>query len=372
MSLLDRQLPEPDFIERDPAKITREMIATYESLTGKTLYPAQVERLLIDLIAYRESLVREAFQDGAKLNLVRYSRGVILDNIGENVGVQRVAAVAASVKLRFTFSPAPNIATVLPQGTEVEGGGVSFATAQAVSVAAGAATVEVLATCTQAGVVGNGFVPGQIKTLVGTPSGLVVTSVENITTSEGGADEESDERLRERIVAAPETFSVAGSVEAYRIHAMSAHPDIVDVAVISHIPGDVTLYPLTSSGLPGETIKAAVLATCSGEKVRPLNDQVMVADPVPVNYAIDVRVVLTRTADAALAQAQVEQAALDFRDNRVQFGTSIVRSQLIDALHVYGVYSITPVQPVADLDLEKWEWPRCTSIKVTVTGVAHG
>ena len=93
MSLLDRQLPEPDFIERDPAKITREMIATYESLTGKTLYPAQVERLLIDLIAYRESLVREAFQDGAKLNLVRYSRGVILDNIGENVGVQRVAAV---------------------------------------------------------------------------------------------------------------------------------------------------------------------------------------------------------------------------------------------------------------------------------------
>ena len=128
MSLLDRQLPEPSFIERDPAKVTREMIATYESLTGKTLYPAQVERLLIDLIAYRESLVREAFQDGAKLNLVRYSRGVILDNIGENVGVQRVAAVAASVKLRFTFSPAPNIATVLPQGTEVEGGGVSFAT----------------------------------------------------------------------------------------------------------------------------------------------------------------------------------------------------------------------------------------------------
>ena len=269
------------------------MIATYESLTGKTLYPAQVERLLIDLIAYRESLVREAFQDGAKLNLVRYSRGVILDNIGENVGVERVAAVAASVKLRFTFSPAPNIATVLPQGTEVEGGGVSFATAQAVTVGAGVAVVEVQATCTQAGVVGNGFVPGQIKTLVETPSGLVVASVENITTSEGGADEENDERLRERIVAAPETFSVAGSVEAYRFHAMSAHPDIVDVAVISHIPGDVTLYPLTSSGLPGEAIKAAVLATCSAEKVRPLNDQVMVADPVPVDYAIDVRVVLT-------------------------------------------------------------------------------
>ena len=91
-----------------------------------------------------------------------------------------------------------------------------------------------------------------------------------------------------------------------------------------------------------------------------------------MDYAIAGGEERTHTADAALAQAQVEQAALDFRDNRVQFGTSIVRSQLIDALHVYGVYSITPVQPAADLDLEKWEWPRCTSIKVTVTGVAHG
>ncbi len=372
MSLLDRQLPEPDFIERDPAKITREMIATYEALTGKTLYPAQVERLLINLIAYRENLVREAFQDGAKLNLVRYSRGVILDFIGENVGVARVAAVAASVKLRFTFSPVPNVATVLPQGIEVEGGGVSFATAQATVVAAGAPAVEVLATCTQVGVIGNGFVPGQIKTLVLTPPGLTVASVENVSTSEGGADAESDERLKERIVAAPETFSVAGSVEAYRFHAMSAHPDIVDVAVISHTPGDVTLYPLVAVGLPGAAIKTAVLATCSGEKVRPLNDQVLVADPVPVDYVIDVQIVLNPTADATLAQAQAEKAAQEFSATRMQFGMSIVRSQLIDALHVYGVYSVTPVQPAADIDLAKWEWPRCTGIQVTVTGVAHG
>lgn len=42
-------LTEPDFIERDADKITAEMIAKYEADTGKTLYPAQAERLLIDL-----------------------------------------------------------------------------------------------------------------------------------------------------------------------------------------------------------------------------------------------------------------------------------------------------------------------------------
>lgn len=43
------------------------MIAKYEADTGKeTLYPAQAERLLIDLWAYREMLVRVAVQEAAK------------------------------------------------------------------------------------------------------------------------------------------------------------------------------------------------------------------------------------------------------------------------------------------------------------------
>lgn len=371
-TLLDRQMPEPNFVERDPEKVTREMIAFYEALTGKALYPAQAERLLIDVAAYRESLTREAFQDGMKLNLVRYSRGVILDNLGENVGVARVAAVAASTTLRFTFGPAPSMDTLLPAGTVATSGSVGFATAEDVTVAAGSAQIDVLAVCTAAGAAGNGFAPGQIKVLAALPSGLAVSAVENITTSEGGAEAESDDRFRERIVLAPETFSVAGSVEAYRYHAMTAHPDIVDVAVISHIPGDVTLYPLVATGLPSAAIKAAVLATCSADKIRPLCDQVMVEDPVPVDYAIDVQIVLNATADAALATAQVEKAAQAFRDARLKFGQSIVRSQLIDALFVYGVYSVAPVAPVADLDVERWEWPRCTGINVTVTGVAGG
>jgi phage-related baseplate assembly protein len=196
-----------------------------------------------------------------------------------------------------------------------------------------------------------------------------VSAVENITPSEGGAQAESDDRLRERIVLAPETFSVAGSVESYRFWAMSAHPDIIDVAVISHVPGDVTLYPLTATGLPGETIKARVAATCSGEKVRPLCDQVRVADPVAVDYAIDVQIVLYATADTQLAQAEVEKAAQAFRDARLKFGQSIVRSQLIDALFVYGVYSVEPIAPAVDLNLEKWEWPRCTGIRCQVSGI---
>ncbi|ENL8054214.1 baseplate J/gp47 family protein [Salmonella enterica] len=97
-------IAEPDFIDRDPAQITSEMIAQYEEASGKKLYPAQAERLLIDLFAYRENLVRIAIQEAAKQNLVAYSRAPMLDYLGELVGVHRLPAQAAKTTLQFSVT----------------------------------------------------------------------------------------------------------------------------------------------------------------------------------------------------------------------------------------------------------------------------
>ncbi|MCV4640052.1 baseplate J/gp47 family protein, partial [Escherichia coli] len=79
-----------------------EMIAKYEADTGKTLYPAQAERLLIDLWAYREMLVRVAVQEAAKQNLVAFAREPMIDYLGELVGVYRLAAQPATTTLQFS------------------------------------------------------------------------------------------------------------------------------------------------------------------------------------------------------------------------------------------------------------------------------
>lgn len=83
-------LPEPSFIERDPIAITADLKASWETTTGKTLYPGQVESSLIDLIAYRETLIRIGVQEAAKQNLVAYATAPILDYLGELVGVYRI------------------------------------------------------------------------------------------------------------------------------------------------------------------------------------------------------------------------------------------------------------------------------------------
>lgn len=371
MSLLDRLLPDPSFVVRDPQTITQEMVTQYEALTGKTLYPAQVERLLVDVIAYRESLMREALQDAAKLNLVRYSRAPILDYLGENIGVARLSAKSAQATFRFTFDPAPSSATLLPKGAVIEGGGVSFLTLDDVTVPAGGQSVEVDAECSAAGVSGNGFVAGQIKILSTALPALSVASVQNITTSEGGAEEELDDRYKERIVLAPEQFSNAGSSGAYRFHTLSAHQDIIDVAVVSPTPGVVNLHPLVKTGLPSQAVKDAVFAACNSERVRPLTDDVHVLDPIIVDYEIKAELTLYSSADAVMALAEAQKAAEAYRDRmQSSLGKDIVCDDQIAALKVYGVYSVGLIG--VDIELSDESWPRCTGINISVIGAKKG
>lgn len=371
MSLLDRQLPEPEFVSRDAEAITREAIALYESLTGKTLYPAQVERILIDVIAFRESLTRQAIQDAGKLNLVRYSRAPVLDFLGENVGVPRLEPIAATTTLKFVFDPKPAVAAILPAGTTAEGGDVAFATDADAVVAAGTESVEVSATCTTAGVVGNGFVAGQIANLASVVANLSIKSVANTTASANGAEQEDDEYYRERVVLAPEQWSNAGSVGAYRFWARSAHPDVIAVAVVSPTPGVVNIHPLTKNGLPTQTIKDLVYEKCGADTVRPLTDEVHVLDPVVTDYQIVARITRFKNADNALTLSTAQQAAQDWQAaSRKRLGADIVRTQINSALHGYGVYALELLQPAVDQIVGLEGWARCTGVDVQITAIA--
>ena len=70
--------------------ITAELTAKYELLAGKTLYPAQADRVFVDVIAYREMLLRTAINEAAKQNLVAFATGVMLDYLGDFFGVVRL------------------------------------------------------------------------------------------------------------------------------------------------------------------------------------------------------------------------------------------------------------------------------------------
>lgn len=369
-------LPEPNFIDRDPQAIVDAMVAKFEADTARTLYPAQAERLMVNQVAYREFLIREAVQDAAKQNLLAYARTPTILHLGAFVGVAPLAAQPAKTVLRFIFPAAFALPVVVPSGVRCANGdgGTVFATSVAATLTVGETQVDIQATCETTGIVGNGWASGQIAQLLD-DIGVVGIRIINLTTSAGGAEAESTESLRLRISEAPEGFSTAGPAGAYRFWARSAHPSIIDVYPRKHFPypGHVTLYVLTEDGQADLVVLDAVLTTCSDETVRPLCDTVIAAAPERVEFAIEVRLTLYNGSDAPTALALWQTAVDVYRNARAsKLGQDIVRWQIETLVQGAGVYRADVVAPIADIPVAGWQWAVCTSARVTLAGYAGG
>ena len=91
-------------------------------------------------------------------------------------------------------------------------------------------------------------------------------------------------RMRESM----ETFSTAGPLGPYEYYAKSASALIVDLKVTSPTPSAVDVRILLQGGaLPEKEILKKVSDILTGDKVRPLTDNVTVSAPETVTYNID-------------------------------------------------------------------------------------
>lgn len=361
-------LAEPSFIDRDADAITQAMVAAFEAATGRTLFPAQPERVEVDMVAYREMLLRVGIQEAALLNLLAYTRAPVLDHKAAFFGVTRLAAQPARTTVRFSLATARADATIIPAGTQVasKDNAVKYATTAEVLILAGATSVDAVVEATTTGVGGNGYLAGEVATLVTAIDGVTVT---NLDTTQGGAAEEIDDRLRERTRLAPESWSSAGPYNAYRFWALSAHQAIVDVAVLSPSPGVVAVYPLMSDGLPTDTHLDVVAAVLNQKEIRPLTDQVHVLAPVEVSYAIAVGLTLEPDAPAEATRAAVETALTTLTTTWASsLGQDIMTSRIVATAAVDGVHDVTLTSPAASIQLTATQWAHCTGITVTVEG----
>src|ERR1700740_3821039 len=114
-------LPPPVFVNDadglDPNLVLADMIAAFEAAAGRTLQPAQVERLLINLYAYRESLVRNAIQYAGEQNLLAFAVFPMIDYLGQLLGVTRLGAQGAVTTLQFTLQKALKLPYTITGGT---------------------------------------------------------------------------------------------------------------------------------------------------------------------------------------------------------------------------------------------------------------
>lgn len=367
-------LPIPVFFDTDVDTIVAECVQRYEQLSGKTLFPAQLERLMLNNWSYREQLLRVQANEAARQNLADFSDGPVLDYLARNVGIDaRLEPARAYCTIRFTLT-AGHGQLVLPEGLRVQtsDGQKIFATKAATTVLSSVNVVDIECECSDAGVSGNGYAVNTVNVIID-PQPYLSTAT-NTTVTEGGSDAETDDQLRQRIFLAFAQSATAGSYSSYRFWTRSASPQIVDVYVANPVPGTVQVFPLVGGGqtTPQEIIDL-VFATLDAEDVRPLTDTVIVTAPTPIEYEITAELTILNTANQQLIVQQV-QAALDaFSALRIaKLGLDITLDQLTALCMVDGVYSVNFTNPSSDVLVAPNEFAVCTGITVTVSDIVNG
>ena len=355
------------FVETDPTYWEGLLIDAYENITQRPLYPADPERLLLNLQTYASTLLAIAINEAAKQNLLAYTTGPHLDALAEFYGVQRLPARKAQTILRFFLAEPLDFDVVIPAGTRVSAGGdLYFATLQEAKIPAGSLYVDFPAECNEEGTKGNGFSPGQIKDLMDPLP--YISSVSNITMSMYGADEEDDERFRERIRLSIERFTNAGSKQAYIYHTLSAHQDIEDVEVYSPAPGQVKVILTVKDGnIPDASMLSLVRDYLSSERVRPLTDQVLVSAPEVVYYDIDLTFYVNKKDASKLSfiQSAVEKAVSDFIAwTKSKIGRDILPEELIRLVKQAGAYRVSLTLPAKqELTIEQIAHARDVNVR---------
>lgn len=222
------------FIKTDAKEVHDLVLEELENGVGEPLYGGDERRIYGEALAQVIVTTYNAVNDACRQRLLRYARGTVLDALGENRDVERLSPTPATTTLRFGVSEPVPANIVIPAGLRVTGDFVRyFLTDSTVVLYAGALSVEVTATAEEGGIDYNDIAPGTIETIVDVSEVPLIDYVTNTETTEGGADEESDEAYRERIRAAENRLSTAGPPHAYKYWAMSSNPLVTDAVVES-------------------------------------------------------------------------------------------------------------------------------------------
>ena len=364
-------LPELNFIDVDAESLLDNAKKICEGILNRELGRADplliFLKSMIAIIIQQELLIDQI----AKQNLLYYSTGNALEHLGALVGVQRLAASTATCTCNVTLSAAMTKTIIIPQGTRVTSGdNVYFALDNDLIFLPGEVEKSAKFTCAEVGEVGNNYQPGTLKKIVDPKPFLL--SIVNITSSDGGADVEDDESLRQRIAIAPESFSTAGPTGAYEYFTKQASNLITDVAIFSENPGEVDVYFLQEGGnLPSPEVIALVEAALNDRTVRPLTDFVVVKSPEIISYDINLTyyISIDDSSSAALIQEKVTRAVDDFiLWQKSKIGRDINKTELEYRIRLAGAKRVEIISPAFQV-IEYNQVAVCNEVNLNFAGL---
>ncbi|KPM60192.1 phage tail protein [Pseudomonas putida] len=315
-------LPPPDVVETlEFETLYQEVLGIFRAHMGDqwtALLESDPVVKLMEVMAYRELMVRARINAAAKASLLAYAKGADLENRAADYGVQKL-----------TIRPA-NPDAVPPVEAVMEGDeALRYRTRlslEALSVAGSSGAYEYHALSSSAE--------------------LVHVSVDSPRFSG---------------VAVP--AAVKAQLPAGAIVVVCDY----DAGLANPLPGDVSLAVLArpDSAVPEAQLVATVLKALSAEDVRPVTDRPRVQGGIPSDFQVEAVLWVEAGPDPdvvlAGARASLDKAIAGARRLEGQLPVSAVYA----ALHVTGISRVDLVKPVEGVVCDKRQYPRATSITLT-------
>lgn len=181
--------------------------------------------------------------------------------------------------------------------------------------------------------------------------------------------QEQDEPLRRRIRARIMGFANAGGAAHYRYWALSASPEVADVAVDSPGPGRVriSVLPTGHSDTVPEALLDAVRATVLRDDVRVLTDTVEVVPVSLVPVTVAAQIWLYPDTPMAVFEGLAPRLTRELAQAAV-LGWDLTRSWLIGQLQQAGIHKVELISPDADIRIHSTQAVRLTDVQLTFAG----
>ena len=261
----------------------------------------------------KAELLEFEMMEAVKLMHYMFAYGIYLDYHAKPCGLTRRSAVKAAGALSIVGSPG----TVIPEGflfavpANGDQSAIIFETEEETTVGLdGTATVEVQAQ--EAGTIGN-VAAGTIVIMVQPISGI--TSVSNDAAMTGGAAEESDDELRERIREYCENSDVsfAGSDADYKRWAKEVD-DVGDVTIIPEWngAGTVKIIVLDRNGEPANStiiegvVNHIISPNDRDKRLAPIGATITVTAPTPKPINVACNLTLDTGADYTAVTTEIK------------------------------------------------------------------
>ena len=297
------------------------------------------------------------------------AQGKYLDYHAETRALARLPAARATGVLRFSAPSAAVTDYEIEAGSvAMTTGGARFETTEKATLRKGETSVDVPARAVEAGANGNA-IAGAVHVMAVYPVGI--TRCENPEAFSGGSDEESDEKLRERVLESYRRLPNGANAAFYEQEALR-FPNVAAAKAVGRARGigTVDVYVSTHGGAPEEELLGEISAAL--QKKREI--AVDVAVRVPTEKSIDVEAELEAEQGWTMREiTDAAQEALRAYFTGERLGEPVYRAKLASILYgVPGVKNYHLLAPAADVPAGATELPVLGKVTLTEIGASEG